>query len=127
MTAKNSDCADLWGRVMDKQERRRQAAVRDKALEIVEAQRRLDRAKYINDRDILVRLYGDRDTRIAKCPVKLCDADRPMMPEPANAEPKAEPKEDPTHSGFAEGVLVGICTVMFVALMGVMAGVLFMV
>lgn len=123
MTAKNSDCADLWGRVMDKQERRRQAAVRDKALEIVEAQRRLDRVKYINDRDILVRLYGDRDTRIAKCPVKLCDADHPKTLEPAKAKPKAKPKRN----GFAEGVLVGICTVMFVALMGVMAGVLFMV
>lgn len=126
MTVKNPDYADLWGRVMDKQERRRKAAVRDKALEIVEAQRRKDYNAYISDVDTLVRLYGDRDTRIAKCPVKLYDAARPMIPEPAKEEPK-EPKEEPKRSGFAEGVLVGICAVMFVALMGVMAGVLFMV
>ena len=117
MTAKSNDYADLWGRVMDKQERRRQVAARDKALEIVEAKRR-DYDAYISDRDTLVMMYGDRDTRVAKSPVKLYDADRPRMPEPAKPSHK--------RSGFSEGLLVGICVVMFVALMGVATGVLFM-
>lgn len=122
MTAKTTDYADLWGRVMDKQERRRQAAARDKALEIVEAQRRRDYDAYISDRDTLVMMYGNRDTRVAewpKVPAKLHDADNPRMPEPANADSK--------HSGFFEGVMVGICAVMFVAFMGVATGVLFMI
>lgn len=118
MTAKSNDYADLWGRVMDKQERRRQVAARDRALEIVEAQRARDYDAYISDRDTLVMMYGDRDTRVAKSPVKLYDADHPRMPEPAKPSHK--------RSGFSEGLLVGICVVMFVAFMGVATGVLFM-
>lgn len=110
MTAKNQEYADLWDRLMENQAQRKAAASPDRALEIVQAQRTRDYAQYINDRDTLLRLYGDRDTRIVKSPVKLYDADHPRLP-----KPEERPKD-----GFMDGALFGAVFVAFVTVMALL-------
>ena len=74
MTAKNQEYADLWDRLMDNQQRRKAEAAPERAIEIIYAQRERDWRNAISDPDALLRMYGDRDTRISPSPaVKLYD------------------------------------------------------
>ena len=94
MTAKNQEYADLWDRLMDNQQRRKAAAAPERAIEIIQAQRERDWCNAISDPDALLRMYGDRDTRICPSPaVKLYDADHPAVPEPPKPQEPAERRE----------------------------------
>ena len=94
MTAKNQEYADLWARLEANKAQRRKSADCEKAITIISAQRERDFADRISDPDALIRMYGDRDTRICPSPaVKLYDADHPVMPEPPEPQEPAERRE----------------------------------
>lgn len=83
MTAKNKEYAELWSRLEDKQANRRKSAACEQAIHIIDSQRERDFSERIADPDALLRMYGDRDTRVCPSPaVKLYDADRPVLPQP---------------------------------------------
>ena len=94
MNARNQEYADLWARLETNQAQRRKSADCEKAITIISAQRERDFADRISDPEALLRMYGDRDTRICPSPaVKLYDADHPALPEPQKPQEHAERRE----------------------------------
>ena len=91
MNARNQEYADLLARLEANQAQRRKSADCEKAITIISAQRERDWRNAISDPDALLRMYGDRDTRICPSPaVKLYDADHPVMPEPPEPSERRE-------------------------------------
>ena len=111
MTAKNQEYADLWDRLVDNQQRRKAAAAPERAIEIIQAQRERDFADRISDPEALVRMYGDRDTRICQSPaVKLYDADNPVLPDPPDPSERREQRLQDIAQSMMTAVLCAICT-----------------
>lgn len=118
MTAKNQEYADLWDRLMDNQQRRKAAAAPERAVEIIQAQRERDFADRISDPEALLRMYGDRDTRICPSPaVKLYDADHPVMPEPPESSERRDQRLQDIAQSMMTAVLCAIGTMAAVVVL----------
>ena len=118
MTAKNQEYADLWDRLMDNQQRRKAAAAPERAIEIIQAQRERDWRNAISDPDALLRMYGDRDTRISPSPaIKLYDADHPVIPEPPEPAKRREQRLQDIAQSMMTAVLCAIGTLAAVAVL----------
>ncbi len=118
MTAKNQEYADLWARLEANQAQRRKSADCEKAIAIISAQRERDFADRISDPEALLRMYGDRDTRICPSPaVKLYDADHPVLPKPQEPAERREQRLQDIAQSMMTAVLCAIATVAAVVVL----------
>ena len=118
MNAKNQEYADLWARLETNQAKRRKSADCEKAITIISAQRERDFADRISDPDALIRMYGDRDTRISPSPaIKLYDADHPVMPEPPEPAERREQRLQDIAQSMMTAVLCAIGTLAAVVVL----------
>lgn len=118
MKARNQEYADLWARLEAGQAQRRKSAECEKAISIISAQRERDFAERITDPEALLRMYGDRDTRICPSPaVKLYDADHPAMPEPQEPAERREQRLQDIAQSMMTAVLCAIGTLAAVVVL----------
>ena len=118
MTAKNQEYADLWARLEANQAQRRKSADCEKAITIISAQRERDFSERISDPEALLRMYGDRDTRICPSPaVKLYDADNPALPEPPVPAERREQRLQDIAQSMMTAVLCAVATLAAVVVL----------
>ena len=102
----------------ENQAQRRKSADCEKAISIISAQRERDFADRISDPDALIRMYGDRDTRICPSPaVKLYDTDRPAMTEPPEPAERREQRLQDIAQSMMTAVLCAIGALAAVAVL----------